>query len=213
MEPKNITGGINNTPLKLFDLRNIITILSFYSPIILVSSIVGLSFIFQNFKGFIYLGFLLGVCIIRNYAYMMNGAKPIENEDNLCSSVQYSKYGNATFSIFVFAFTIMYISLPMFSNGYPNLWVFIGLLFYFFVDIIIKTYNKCIVNIGDLVINTLVGLFSAAVIITLMYSGGSGKYLFFNEIQSDAKKCSMPSKQTFKCALYKNGELISGTTV
>jgi hypothetical protein len=43
-----------------------------------------------------------------------------------------------------------------------------------------------------------------------MYAGGSGKYLFFNEVSSNKEMCSQPKKQTFKCSLYKNGELISG---
>jgi len=41
-----------------------------------------------------------------------------------------------------------------------------------------------------------------------MYAGGSGKFLFFNEVSSTMDKCSMPNNQTFKCSVYKNGELI-----
>jgi hypothetical protein len=41
-----------------------------------------------------------------------------------------------------------------------------------------------------------------------MYAGGSGKFMFFNEVQSNKDVCNMPSKQTFKCQVYKNGELI-----
>jgi hypothetical protein len=44
---------------------NFIFFLSFFSPIILVILIVSMSFLFQNFKGLIYLGFILGVAIIR----------------------------------------------------------------------------------------------------------------------------------------------------
>jgi hypothetical protein len=42
-----------------------------------------------------------------------------------------------------------------------------------------------------------------------MYAGGSGKFLFFNETSNNTQVCSMPKKQTFKCAVYKNGELLS----
>ena len=45
-----------------------------------------------------------------------------------------------------------------------------------------------------------------------MYSYGASKYLFFNEVSSDKEMCSMPTKQKFKCAVYKNGELIGNTT-
>ena len=149
------TGGLNNSPLLLYQPLNFIVLLSFYSPIIIAISIVSLSFVFQNFKGFIYLGFLLGCCILRNYAYMISGSNPIVNDNTICTSIQYSKYGNATFSAFVFAFTIMYLSLPMFMNGDPNFWVFISLLVYFFLDMFIKLYKDCVIKINDLFLNIL----------------------------------------------------------
>lgn len=201
-------GGVSDTPLQLFQPFNIIVFLSFYSPIILATSIVGLSFVFQNFKGFIYLLFLIGCCVVRNYIYMMAGAAPIVNDRTICTSVQYSKYGNPTFSAFVLAFTIMYFSLPMFSNGSPNFWIFSGLLVYFFLDIFIKIYKKCIIQTGDLFLNVLLGLASSALIVTLMYAGGSGKYLFFNEVSSNKDVCYQPKKQTFKCKVFKDGTLV-----
>ena len=35
------------------------------------------------------------------------------------------------------------------------------------------------------------------------------RYLFFNEMSSTSEVCSMPKKQTFKCSVYKNGQLLS----
>jgi len=210
MAPKMNTGGFSkDTPLQVFQPMNIIVFLSFFSPIILATSITSLSFIFQNFKGLIYLGFLIGACVVRNYVYMMSGSKPILNDGTICTSIQYSKYGNPTFSAFVFAFTIMYLSLPMFSNGAPNFWIFLSLLSYFFIDMFVKLYKNCIVQTGDLFLNVLLGLASSALIISLMYSGGSGKYLFFNEVSSNKEICYKPKEQTFKCSMYKNGQLIS----
>ena len=208
MNPYIKTGGIHDSPLEIYQPFNIIVFLSFYSPIILAMCMVYLSFVFQNFKGFIYLGFLLGCCIVRSFVYMMCGSTPIVNDNTICTSIQYSKYGNGTFSAFVFAFTIMYVSLPMFSNGAPNFWIFLCLLVYFFLDMFIKMYKKCVINMSDLFLNVLLGLTSSGLIVTLMYAGGSAKYLFFNEISSNKAICSMPKQQTFKCSVYKNGELI-----
>jgi hypothetical protein len=163
---------------------------------------------FQNFKGLIYLGFLIAACVVRNYIYMMSGSQPVINDKTICTSVQYSKYGNPTFSAFVFAFTIMYLSMPMFSNGAPNLWVFISLIVYFCIDTFIKIYKNCIVKMNDLFLNVLMGLASSALIVTLMYVGGSGKYLFFNEVSSNKDICYQPKEQTFKCQMYKDGTLI-----
>jgi hypothetical protein len=209
--PSKISGGVPNSPLLFFQPFNIIVWLSFFSPIILSIVMLSLSFVFQNFKGFIFLGYLLGVCLIRNYVYMLNGSETLKADNTICSSIQYSKYGNPTFSAFVFAFTIMYISFPMFSNGEVNFWIFGGLLAYFFLDIFIKIYKKCVIKTGDLFLNVLLGLASSALIVTLMYAGGSSKFLFFNETSSTKEVCSVPSKQTFKCSLYKGGELISST--
>jgi len=212
MSSQNTTmkmGGVPDSPLQLFQPMNLTVFLSFFSPIILATSITGMSFVFQNFKGLIYLGFLIGCCVVRSFVYMMSGASPIVNDKTICTSIQYSKYGNPTFSAFVFAFTIMYLSFPMFSNGSVNYWIFISLITYFFMDIFIKIYKNCIVKIGDLFLNVLLGAASAALIVTLMYAGGSGKYLFFNETSSDKEMCYQPSKQTFKCKLMKNGQLIS----
>ena len=211
MSSQNTTmkiGGVQDSPLQLFQPMNIVVFLSFFSPIILATSITSMSFIFQNFKGLIYLGFLIGCCVVRSYVYMMAGASPIVNDRTICTSIQYSKYGNPTFSAFVFAFTIMYLCYPMFSNGSVNYWVFISLITYFFLDMFIKIYKNCVVKMGDLFLNVLLGVASASLIVTLMYVGGSGEYLFFNEISSNKEICYQPSKQTFKCSVMKNGELI-----
>ena len=139
---------------------------------------------------------------------MLNGAKTNANDGTICTSVQYSAYGNPTFSAFVFAFTIMYLSLPMFSNGSPNFWVFFGLLVYFFIDLFIKTYKKCVIQTTDLILNILMGLTSSAIIVVLMYAGGSGKYMFFNEVSSNKEMCSQPKTQTFRCDVFRDGELV-----
>ena len=176
-------------PLELFQPMNIVIFLSFFSPVILTTSLVSLSFIFQNFKGLIYLGFLIAACVVRNYFYARRESASMISDGTICTSIQYSKYGNPTFSAFVFAFTIMYLSLPMFSNGAPNFWVFISMLVYFFMDMFIKLYKKCIVKMSDLFLNVLLGMASSAFIVTLMYAGGSGDFLFFNEVSSNKDIC------------------------
>jgi hypothetical protein len=203
------TGGVQDTPLLLFQPFNLVVFLSFYSPIILAISVLGMSFVFQNFKGFIYLGFLLAACVARELSYKYIGkSNQTINDNTICTSIQYTKYGNPSFSAFIFAFTIMYLSLPMFSNDSVNFWIFSVLLAYFFIDMFIKIYKKCVVNMGDLFLNVLLGLSSSALFVTLMYAGGSGKYMFFNEVSSTKEMCSQPKKQTFKCSLYKDGSLV-----
>lgn len=196
------------TPLKLFQPMNLLVFLSFYSPIIITVFITSLSFIFQNLKGLIYLGFVVGCCLIRNYAYMLSGSLPIINDGTICSAIQYSKYGNPTFSAFVLSFTVAYLSIPMFVNNSVNYWTFIVLICYLFFDVSLKMYKQCIHKTSDVFLNVLSGGVSAAIIVLLMYAGGSSKYLFFNEMSTDKDVCSKPSNQTFKCKMYKDGTLI-----
>ena len=197
-----------NSPLMIYEPFNLLVFLSFYSPVIISVCMIALSFVYQNIKGFVFFGYLLGVCVIRSFVYFISGASLTPKDDTICQSVQFSPYGNSTFSTFVFAFTITYLAIPMFTNKNVNWWVFIGLIIYFFLDITLKIFKKCIVKVSDLIINLLIGFTLAAAIISAMYAGGSSAYLFYNSTVSDNEQCSMPSNQTFKCSVYKNGMLI-----
>jgi len=208
---KSISGGLNS-PLSIFEPVKFLVFVAFISPILLISSIVGLSFVFQNFKGLIYLGFLLAAVISREFLFSNNSNyEKAKNDGSICSAIQFSYIGNATFSIFVTCFTFLYLCFPMFINGGINWLIFSGLLFYICLDIGVKVIQGCI-NMKStgvqLFMDMLLGLSLAAIFTSLMYAGGSSKYLFFNETASDKEVCSQPSKQTFKCKVYKNGEVI-----
>ena len=210
-----ITPNITNlqsdsfvTPLVMYQPMNLIVLLTFYSPIIIALGVLSMSFIFQNFKGFIYLGFLLSVSVAREFLLMISGATQKVSANRVCDMAQYSKYGNTGFSIFVISFTLFYICMPMFLNKDVNWWVFGGLLFYLLMDIGIRYMKQCITQVSDILLNLVTGAAVGLLIPGLLYVGGSSKYLFFNEISSTKEICSMPKKQNFKCAVYRNAELI-----
>jgi len=193
----------------LFHPYELLSFLCFYSPVVVAIILTFLSFINQNFKGLIYLGFLMGVSLIRLYFYKFSGAKPATKNGNACNNIQFSEYGNLTFSSFVFTYTITYLSIPMFSNNAPNFWVFIGMTAYFLIDLFFKFSHECYENNeADLLLNILAGITTGAFIISLMYAGGSAKHLFFNEIVSNNVMCYKPKNQTFKCSVYKDGTLV-----
>lgn len=204
-------GSGFDAPLVVAQPMNLIVLLVFYSPIIVALGVLSMSFIFQNFKGFIYLGFLLGISVLREFLLMIFGAKPELTSNRVCNMAQYSKYGNSGFSVFILSFTVLYICLPMFLNGDVNYWIFGGLLAYLLVDIGMRYAKSCITTYTEILLNVVTGAFSGAVIPALLYIGGSSKYLFFNEISSNKEICSMPKKQHFKCSVFKNGELIAST--
>ena len=186
-------------------------VLFVYSPIFIAFLITSLSFVFQNWKGIIYLAFLIASCLLRDLVYrrMFSNTKETTTIGNqVCYSIKYTEYGNISFSSYVFAFTIVYLSIPLFVNKSNNPWLFAGLLVYFVLDIISKYINGCITEVPELVINILFGGILATIIVLSMTSGGSSKYLFFNETQSSKQQCSQPSKQEFKCDVYKDGKLV-----
>jgi hypothetical protein len=205
------TMGIKD-PLMIFQPANFFVFTAIFSPAIIAVFMIATSLIFQNFKGLIFIGFMLGISLLRHFIYKFYDAEPFKKDNSICSAVQFTQYGNPTFSSFMFAFTIIYIIMPMIINGEVNFWILGGLLMFFFLDMFIKIYKKCITKMSDLLINILLGGASAALIVSLMYAGGSSKFLYSGpeSILSSAQRCSMPSEQTFKCSVYKNGELISG---
>lgn len=203
-----MSSKVPSTPLLFFQPYNLVVFLAFYSPIVLCMVMLSLSFVFQNFKGFVFIAILLAVSLTRHYFYKFNGAQTVVPDGSICTSIQFTEYGNATFSAFVFAFTTMYVAMPMFFNGDYNFYVLAGLITYFFVDVLIKISKKCTIQMNELFINALAGITASAAFVWLMYTGGSSKFLFFNEMSSNKEVCSMPKKQTFKCQVYKDGTLV-----
>jgi hypothetical protein len=210
--PSPINNGIPNLDM----ITNTLIHLSFFAPFVLTLYVVLLGVLFQNTKGFIYLGFLLGASLLRELLlYLFNPQmfpkiiSKSSNSTNICESVQYSQYGNNTFSCFIFAFTILYICVPMFIKNISINWFLVStMLFFMFLDIGIKIYKGCIQNNVQMFIDILMGGGLASLITSLMVVGGSSAYLFFNETASNKEVCNIPKKQTFKCAVYKNGELV-----
>jgi hypothetical protein len=81
---------------------------------------------------------------------------------------------------------------------------------YIALDLFIKNSYSCIQFfsrrvIGDILSGLFLGTLVAGII---MYGLNLKSYLFINEINSNKEICSMPSKQQFKCNVYKDGTLV-----
>ena len=199
-----------SSPFIMFQPFNVVSFISVFSPVILITLILSYSLFFQNFKGFVYLGFLMAATILRSVFLQATGS---EKNKESCVIVRYADYGNPTFTTFVFGFTMVYLLLPMFQVGAVNLYLLVFLIFYLIFDLMIRTMQGCI-NLSKQLSSVIADFSSGAIlsglIIAAMYAGGSNKYLFFADSTSNGNICSMPKKQTFKCQVYKNGELVSG---
>ena len=74
----NPTGGQTfgpSTPFILFQPFNLLSFITLFSPIILVTLLLSASFFFQNVKGFVYVAFLIVVITIRSFILQTAGAE------------------------------------------------------------------------------------------------------------------------------------------
>jgi len=211
----SVTPPSSKNPFQLYLSKpiNIMVFLSFLSPAILSIVLISLSFVFQNFKGIIFFLFLLGSAILRELIFRASGMfEKYQYDNTICTAVTFTTVGYNTFSVFVTAFILMYLTIPMFINNSVNWFVFSGLIFYMCLDVGVKSLQGCIImnkNGVQMFLDFLIGLLLASIWVSAMSAGGSSKYLFFSDVTRDGQQCSMPKKQQFKCSVYKNGQIIS----
>jgi hypothetical protein len=196
-------------------LSNILQFFSFIAPTLLIFFLFLSSLFNQNLKGLVYIAGIL-VSSTLNIIFMNIVGSEVSDDAsfscNLFDIPHVSKYNSPYPSTLIIAFTIAYLVLPMKYNKQMNYVVLIFLLCLLGVDIMTKVQNKCTTYPGT-ILGALVGFLFGAVWYILFYSMGYSSLLYFDELRSDNVQCSMPTKQTFKCSVYKNGQLISSNTV
>ena len=193
---------------------NVISSLSFYSPLIMLSSV----FIFSMFTATVgkFGWFLLWCFVITCVRWIVY--KPIATLDprSICNTFIPNDY---TYSTYILTFTMMYFILPMImvssqSNtnamNYGVLGLFIA---YITLDLFVKKSLLCIPAFFSSIVltNIVAGLFLGAILSLGMYSTTLKQYLYINEINSNREVCSTPSKQQFRCNVYKDGTLVSSS--
>jgi hypothetical protein len=113
-------------------------------------------------------------------------------------------------STFFIVFTMTYMMAPMFNTNDWNYFVIVGFLSILIMDTMTKfTFlPNCTSRLG-IVWGVLIGVLYAIICYLAIHLSGGDKFLYFNTISSNNVYCSKPKKQTFKCYVYKNGEIIS----
>lgn len=194
---------------------NMAQLFSLISPFLLGFFIFMSSLFNLNIKGIIYLGGILIAALIN--AFLMGTIKeqlpdPTSIACGLVNTDYWKFYGTPSPSGVFISFTIAYLVLPLYYNDQMNYVLLISLLALLFIDIIAKTYNGCTSYIGA-ALGCLVGFILGAAWYSLFKAAGYESLVYFNEMNSNKVMCSRPSKQTFKCSVYKHGELLSSNTV
>ena len=190
---------------------NIMQLFSAISPLLLGFFLVMSSLFNQDIKGLIYLGGVLLASVINIFLMNQIGSKRNPNESMSCNLIDIpylTMYNSPAPSSLFIAFTIAYLILPMKYNNQMNYIVLASLLCLYGLDAVTKVMNKC-TTIGGSILGGLVGLILGASWFSIFHYSGYDSLLYFDELTSNKVSCSRPSKQTFKCSVYKNGQLIS----
>jgi hypothetical protein len=208
----------SNHPQNMLQPSNIMVLITFYMPLIISLIVLSWGIIMQSVNGFVYLLFMLGMSVVREWVLSSSGHTETSalkgmGGASICDTISYSKNGNNTYSVFMMSFTTVYLSMPMFINSSVN-WLFIGACIVgIAMDIGVRAKAGCAMSGKGIFTNVVAGLVLAMSIVGIMTANGGEKFLFFNEIQSNKTVCSRPTKQQFKCTVYKNGEVLTNTTV
>ena len=196
---------------------NVLQLFAALAPLLLGFFLVMSSLFNQSLKGMVYLAGVLMASIIN--IFLMNLIKsPMSKEAsnsvscNLVELPYISQFNSPAPSSLFIAFTIAYLVLPMQYNGQINYVILAALLCLFGIDAVAKVQNSC-TTLGGSFLGALVGGILGTIWYTLFHVSGYYFLLYFDELESNNVTCSRPSKQTFKCSVYKNGELISSNVV
>ena len=122
------------------------------------------------------------------------------------------KYGDdETLGLFILSFTMLYICTPMFIINSINWYILVLFIFYIVADYYAKMSNQCYEGKAVTIFaNVLAGVAIGAIASLLIYTY-QNDWSMINVTSSGKQVCSMASEQTFKCGVYKNGELIAST--
>ena len=190
---------------------NMIQLISALAPLLVGSFFVMLSLLNQNVKGIVYLAGAVLATVLNIFVMNQVGSPIAPDASMLCNLVELpylTKFNSPSPSALFIAFTFAYVFLPMRYNNQMNYPVIITLLCLLALDSLSKIKGKC-TTAGGSVLGTLLGFVFGALWYTLFHGMGYDSLLYFDEMDSNNVVCSKPSKQTFKCSVYKNGELVS----
>lgn len=215
---------VNQLQNALFNnTMNIFNSLSFYSPIIICVSIVLFSMFTATMeKAFVFFVWIFIITFIRIIVF--KGFKSTKDSvteiPNICLTGLSELFipKDVTYSTYILTFTMMYFIMPMIMISKQNninainYGVLAFFVAYIVLDLFIKISLSCVNGVlSSLVIGDILsGLFLGGVIAGLiMYGSNLKSYLYINEVNNNKEVCSMPSKQQFRCSVYRNGTLVS----
>lgn len=195
-------------------LSNTIRLIAALAPLLLGSFMLLLSIFNQNAKGLVYLSGVMLASVINIFVMNMMRSEKDPDAAMTCNLVELpfmTNYNAPSGSALFIAFTFGYLFMPMQFNGTMNYGVVATLLVILAMDSVVKITNKCTTLVGSL-LGSILGVILGILWYSILHSAGADSLLYFDEVESNNVVCSKPSTQTFKCSVYKNGQLVQSGT-
>lgn len=204
---------------------NIFNSLSFYSPLIICVSVIVFSMFTVTiekalfFFMWIFIITFLRIIMFQAFSSTSTSKQSMPDIPEICNTglTQLFIKKDVTYSTYILSFTMMYFLMPMIMVSKQhnindiNYGVMAFFIAYICLDIFIKKSLLCIPSYisTSILTNVASGLFLGGLISgVIMYGTTLKPYLYINELNTNKEVCSMPSKQQFRCSVYKNGTLV-----
>jgi hypothetical protein len=192
--------------------------LSFYSPLIVVIGI----FMFSVFssamnKGLFYIVCVFLVTSLRSVCLMVGKVPQFNQGSAICNEGVFLPYTGLSYSTFMLTFTALYFITPMFiitgqnKTNTINYSVILFFVAYIVFDFFIKWSSSCVKPSLSVLADFLSGGLLGAAIALILFAANKISLMFINELNSNKEVCSVPSKQQFKCSLYRNGTIVGSS--
>lgn len=192
--------------------------LSFYSPLIVVIGI----FMFSIFSSAINKGLFYIVCVflvtsLRSLCLKIGKVPQFNQGSSICNEGVFLPYTGLSYSTFMLTFTALYFITPMFiisgqnKANTINYSVIMFFIAYIGFDFFTKWSASCVKPSLSVLADFLSGGLLGAVIALILFASNKISIMFINELNSNKEVCSVPSKQQFKCSLYRNGTIVGSS--
>jgi hypothetical protein len=193
------------------NFSNILQFFSTIAPILLIFFLVMISIFNSDMKGLVYLGAILITSLVALFMKTSIAVRPDKIPSPACYLFDFpfdlNEYIVPSFNTVFISFTLFYLALPMYyisSINYPVLVFLSGLLI---LDAVTKMSRGC-TNFMGIAVGFLSGTLAAIAAFVIIWYSGHEDLFYFNNEPSNNVVCSRPKQQTFKCFVYKNGEII-----
>ena len=206
----------NLEPGVSMSIGGILQLLSSLSPVLLSGFFIISSLSNGNLKWVMYLaGFIILLFVFSITAFTTNakfenisshGSPYWKQQCNFVSlPFGLGQYTIPNFNSAALGFIFAYMFMPMLQYSSYNVVMLSIIMVFFFIDAASKIYYGCTPIVG-----VIIGLAIGWIVGYMWYlfvSAANNEMVFFN-VENGASICSRPNKQTFKCKVYRNGEVI-----